>query len=471
MAAAARGAEAAGVDNLGYWLRAVPGDDLRPRPSLDGDEQVDVAIVGAGYTGLWIAYYLLVAEPSLRVLVVEKEVAGFGAAGRNAGWCVASMDPPLELLARTRGRETALRLFRAVCEAVDEIGAVAAAERLDADYVKGGSLTVTTNPAQEARMRRQLANKRRLGLGDGDFRWLSAAESNALIAVAGCRGAIYTPHCASVQPAALARRLADAVERHGGRIHEQTAALSVRPGEVLTTHGRVRAGTVVLATEGYTATLPDRARFCLPLYAWMIATEPLPDWVWQEVGWRDHEALTDGRHLSAFAVRAADGRITLGGVEFGYFFGSDVSARHEYAPRVFNALQALLHELVPQTRGARVTHCWGGPFGMSRRRWKDPALVYFDRRTGFAMVGGYFADGVAPANLAARAFVDSFLRRDTPTARLPLVSDVPRAWEPEPLRWLALSLSFRALRAADIAEGRRGRPTLRGAIIDRLYGE
>ena len=203
------------------WLDTVPGS-LDPRPALPGDLQCDVAIVGAGYTGLWTAYYLRRADPSLRIAILESEIAGFGASGRNGGWCSALFAAEPARLAREHGRSAAIAMQRAMFDTVDEVGKVSADEGIDCHFVKGGTTRFATNAAHVARLRSEIDDTRALGFTDDDDRWLDAASARERIDVVGQLGAAHTPHCAAIHPARLARGLADVVERAGVSLFEQT---------------------------------------------------------------------------------------------------------------------------------------------------------------------------------------------------------------------------------------------------------
>ncbi|HEX2156010.1 MAG TPA: FAD-dependent oxidoreductase, partial [Actinomycetes bacterium] len=269
------------------WLDGVADDGgpLVARPPLPGPVDVDVAVVGAGYTGLWTAYYLKRADPGLRVAVLEREVAGFGASGRNGGWCSAFMAMDREGLAAKTGRGAVIALQRAMFGTVDEVGRVAGQEGIDCHYVKGGALQVAASPVQLARLQAGVGHARRWGMGPDDQRLLGRDEAERRVRVAGLLDAAYTPHCATVDPARLARGLAGVVERLGVPIYEATPVTRIRPGGADTTRGPVRAEIVVRATEGYGATLPGLRRSVLPLYSLMLATEPLPAEAWEEIGW------------------------------------------------------------------------------------------------------------------------------------------------------------------------------------------
>lgn len=452
--------------DLSLWLDDA-GDDLRPRPGLGGGLDVDVAIVGAGYTGLWTAYYLLRADPRLRVALIEKEIAGFGASGRNGGWCSALFAAPLQKIARGYGRDSAIAMQKAMFETVDEIGGVLNAEGIDADWRKGGTLTLATAPPQLDRVRAELDEDRRWGFGEDDFRWLSREEVADRVRVEGALGARFTPHCARIHPAKLVRALASKVEELGAVIYERTPVTALTPRRASTPGGRVTADVVVRATEGYTAALPGMRRELLPLYSLMIATERLSAEVWDQIGWNGCETLHDGRHLLIYAQRTADGRIAIGGRGAPYHFGSRVSDVDERDKRVFNSLRAVLVELWPPVAGARITHSWGGCLGVPRDWFTS---VGYERAAGLAWAGGYVGDGVATANLAGRTLRDLILRRDTDLLRLPWVNHRSRRWEPEPLRWLGVNLGLKAMAYADRVEERSGKPTKRGDLVKRLIG-
>ena len=295
------------------WLDRLEGDPLVPRPALPGPREVDVAVVGAGYTGLWTAYYLRRADPGLRVVVLEREVAGFGASGRNGGWCSAFMAMNRKEVARRAGRGAVIALQREMFDTVDEVGRVAEREGIDCRYVKGGALEVVTSPVQLARLEDGIRHARQWGMGPDDLWLLGRDEAERRVRVAGLLNAALTPHCAAVDPARLARGLAGVVERLGVPIYESTPVTRIRPGRADTTRGPVRAEVVVRATEGYTATLPGSRRAVLPLYSLMVATEPLPDHVWDEIGWSGRETMAAGGHQFTYAQRTRDGRIALGG--------------------------------------------------------------------------------------------------------------------------------------------------------------
>lgn len=445
----------AGYRDLSLWHEQHPSD-WRPRPTLPGDTAVDVAIVGAGYTGLWTAYWLLRADPTLRVAVLEREVAGFGASGRNGGWCSALFPTSWRRLAREGGEVGARDMQRALEETVASVGRDAADEGIDCAFALGGTVSLARGTAQLARARAHVADARAHGFGPDTLDLLDADRARARVGAEGVLGAVTSDHCAALDPARLVRGLAEAVERRGGRIHEQTPVLSVEPGRVVTTHGTVTAEVVLPAVEGYTPQLPGHRRDLVPVYSLMLATEPLPDELWAGLGLADRATFTDERHLTIYGQRTADGRIAFGGRGAPYHLGSRVSPTYDRDQRVHAALRAALVDLFPVLRDVRVTHTWGGNLGVPRDWFPSVGL---DRATGMAWAGGYVGDGVAASHLAGRTVADLVLGHDTARTRLPWVRRRTRRWEPEPLRWAGVSGVTALMTYADRAETRTGRPS------------
>lgn len=424
-----------------------------PRPPLPGPREADVCIVGAGFTGLWTAYYLKKASPDARVVVLEQRFAGFGASGRNGGWCVNSITGGRERYLATHGRTAVVAFQQAMNDTVDEVIAVAAAEGIEADIVEGGEFTVARTPAQVARMRAFHASE--LRWPQTGIELLGADEANDRIAIDGALGATWQPHCARLHPAKLARGLAAVVESLGVTIHEDTTVTAIGPGTVHTDRGIVRAPAIVRATEGFTANLPAEHRTWLPMNSSMIVTEPLPAAVWAQIGWDGAQTLGDYAHVYMYAQRTADDRIAFGGRGVPYRYGSRVDTDGVTQERTIEALTGLLRSFFPAAAGAAVDHAWAGVLGVPRD-WT--ATVGFDHATGVGWAGGYVGTGVATTNLAGRTLTDLVLGRDSDLTALPWVGRRVRRWEPEPLRWLGVQAIYAAYRAADRQE-RGGRPT------------
>lgn len=439
-----------------------------PRPALPGSASYDVAIVGAGFTGLWTAYYLNRADPTLRIAVLEAEVAGFGASGRNGGWCSALFPTPWRVLVRDSSPAEALRLHRTMADTVTEVGRVVAEEGIDAHFHRGGTVTLARSAAQSARLHDEIRTARERGFTEDDLRPLDRDEARSMIAASDVVGGLFTPHCAAIHPARLVRGLARVVEERGVHLFEQTRVTQVRPRAALTDLGTVAADVVVRATEGYTPTLPGARRSVAPVYSLMVATAPLPAATWETIGLADRPTFSDGRHVIVYGQRTADGRIAFGGRGAPYHFGSRVRASQDEEPRVFAMLRRTLTELLPQLGEVETTHAWGGPLGIARD-WA--ASVGLDRTTGLAWAGGYVGDGVGTSNLAGRTLADLVLERDTALVSLPWVDHRSRRWEPEPLRWIGINAGLRAMQVADWEEARTGRPSrIARAMAPLIHG-
>ena len=452
------------------WLDQLV-DPIGARPPLDGD--VDVAIVGGGYSGLWSAHSMLRAEPSLRVLVIERDMVGFGASGRNGGWCVGELAGGLGGAVATWGRDAGVALTRAIIDTVDEIGRVVAAEGIDCGFEPGGVLRLARTAPQLRRQRDELDEYRHHGFGEDVLRSLGVAEATDRLSATGVLGGLHYAPGARVQPAQLVCGLAGAVERLGGTIVERTAAVDIRPGSpaarpvVVTDRGAVRADVVVRATEAYTRDLPGLRRALVPLYSLMVATAPLDAATWESIGLRRRETFADDRRMVIYGQRTTDDRIAFGGRGAPYRFGSGIDPVTESRSDVHDRIAATLVDLLPQLAGVEITHRWGGVLGVPRD-WRPS--VGFDRSRGLAWVGGYVGEGVAAANLAGRTIADLVVRPDSELAALPWVQHRSPRWEPEPLRWMAINGARRLAGWIDAQESERARTPRLASVLDRIVG-
>jgi len=463
-AGAAGGARAAGgYRGLSYWHDSVAsaGDPLERRPGLDGDTDADIAIVGGGLTGLWTAWYLHEREPDARILVLEREIAGFGASGRNGGWCSALFPRSTASLAAGHGRDAALAMRRAMIDTVGEVGRASAEAGIDCDYVRGGTVVYARSAAQERAARGEVADAAAYGVDP--LEWWDAGRVRA----ADARGAVYDPNCARLHPAKLVRGLARALEARGVRIAEGTTVTRVAPGRVWTDRGVVSCDRAVIALEGYGAGLPQTHRRILPLFSLMIATEPLPAAFWEEVDIPHGRTFSDYRHLIVYGQRTADDRLAFGGRGARYHWGSAIRPDYDRVERVFAHLRRTLGELFPSLGDAAVTHRWGGPLGVPRD-WH--AAVRYDPATRIGWAGGYVGDGLSTTNLAGRTLAELLTDADTELTRLPWVGHRSPDWEPEPLRFLGANAGLVAMTAADAEERVTGRASLVARAMGPLIG-
>lgn len=456
------------------WEATAAPRQPRAALGLTDHEAVDVAVVGAGFTGLWSAYHLLQADPSLSVLVIDAGHVGFGASGRNGGWCSALFPVSTAGLVNRHGHEQASAMRAACRQAVDDVLAVAAREGIEIGAAKGGTVVVARNAAGVASAEAEVAESARLGLDRLDL--LSAVETAERVGAQGVRAATYTPDCARLHPVKLVQGLAETVEARGGRIVEDTRVIAVEPGRVRTTRGDVRARSIVRATEGFTPTIAGAARDIVPVYSLVLATPVLPAHVWSEIGLDRGETFSEQQHLVVYGQRTADDRLVFGGRGAPYHWGSTIAPRFDRVGSVHRALARNLLSLFPVLRnrsgparieGLPVQFTWGGALGIPRD-WHPS--VTFDERTRVATAGGYVGDGVALTHLAGATIGDLLLGRSSERTRLPWVNHRSPRWEPEPWRWLGVNAGLRLAKAADATETISGRPGLLSHALSALTG-
>ena len=449
-----------------FWLET-SGDDLTPRPGLSGSITADVAILGAGYSGLWTAYYLLRREPGLKVVVVEKEIAGFGASGRNGAWCTSEFPSSPHTLAKRYGRETARATVHAMQETVTEVGRVARDEGLDIDFAHDGCLLIARGPHQRPAIDSGYAGLKELDLHHG-VRLLDAEAARSMLNVTGLTGAMFLPNTATIHPGRLVRGLARVVERLGGTIYEQTPVVDVQTGgrpALVASRGTVFAKTVVLCGEAYLSQLAMTARQVLPVYSLITLTEPLSEADWAEIGWRERFCVASCRYQVDYLSKTADGRILFGGRGAPYRYGSAIKDEMDHHGPTHRMLQDNVREWFPRLKDVRFTHTWGGPLGWPRDFMPTVSL---DRRTGVASARGFTGNGVSTTNLAGRILADLITERRSPITELPLVNHRSRNWEPEPLRYLGVRLVQREYARLDAKAEQTGIAPSGRSLAERL---
>lgn len=450
------------------WADTLPAELAAPLGHpLASDVDADVAIVGAGYTGLWTAYYLQRHAPGIRIALIDAQEAGFGASGRNGGWCSALFPASIGKIARRYGREAAINMQNAMHDIVKATQDVATAEGWEIDAAGGGTIVAARTLVQWQRAQAEIETWRDFGFDCDHYALLDREQTIAQLGATDVLGGTYTPHCLAINPAKLVRSLARTVTQSGATIYEHSPATSLSAGIVRTKHGSVRAPFVVRATEGYTASLAHHTRTLAPVYSLMLATEPLPEDLWQHIGLSRRQTFSDYRHLIIYGQRTADDRIAFGGRGAPYHFGSKVRPEFDRDPQVFADLWHTLTDLFPVLAGHQVTHTWGGPLGIPRDWFASCGL---DAATGLAHSGGYVGDGVGTSHLGGRTVADLILGRKTQRTRLPWVGHHSPRWEPEPLRWLGTNIGLHTMTSADAVEDRTGAPSRRARVFSRLLG-
>lgn len=445
---------------------------VTPRRSLDAHIDVDVCIVGGGYTGLWTARELKRRDPSLRIAVVEKTVCGFGASGRNGGWVSALFPVSDEQISRNFGTELCSHQRTMLQRSVQNLGGSLKADGIDANFRRGGTLTFARSEVQASRLQSAVQSAHESGVSADDLMWLNKEQARERGHLHGSLGATYSPHCARVHPAKLVQGLSDVCEALGVQIFENSTVTRIVPRnrrhqpEVITPQGSIHAEFVIRATEGFSSTFSGERRTVAPIYSLMIASEPQSDEFWNEVGFSKYETFADDRHLIIYGQRTDDNRIAFGGRGSPYHFGSTIEERFDSNQKVFSDLGKTLRELFPTLSG-EITHQWGGPLGMPRDLMPSVALDY---GTGIGSAGGYTGDGVTLSYVAGNALADLITMPTIATdfTRLPFVQHHSKKWEVEPFRWLGVNAGLALAKRADHVENRKGRVSKASSLLGRL---
>lgn len=429
------GAEASRSSN--FWLETC-GDDMSLRPALSGDVTVDVAILGGGFSGLWTAYHLLRGDPSLEIAIVERAFCGFGASGRNGGWCSPRFPVDVGALVKRVGPQRARDTIGAQKQAVRDIGQLCEEEGIDAHYRANGLLSVARGEAQLADLKATFRTYERLGLSQ-DNRLLDADETFERVHISKLTGGMETRAGASIHPGRLVRGLARAVERRGATIYEGSPAVRIAPGgrpAIVTETGTVRARrAVVAAAEAYLTGLPAFHRALMPMSSMIVMSSPLSEAQWREIGWAGGESLSSQAHTKDYLTRTQDGRILYGSRGAPYLYGSRMPEAALCDEETFAWMRDTVREWWPVLRDVDFPHQWGGFLGVPRD-WMP--TVSFDPSAGLGQLHGYAGRGVTTSFLSARLLAGLIGGWATGLEDLPLHRQHTPRWEIEPFRWMGV---------------------------------
>jgi glycine/D-amino acid oxidase-like deaminating enzyme len=411
----------------------------------------DVAIIGGGFSGLWSAFHLINLNPNLKIAVFEANVFGFGASGRNGGW--ASSDYPVSraTLVKRHGLERTAALFAALNSSISEIGEFSQRFAPKSHFTKSGTLMFARNAAQERRLRHS---------ADEFHIWKSAEELSKLIRVSDARGGLFNPECATVNPMGLLQGLYEYLKLRGVELFDNSFATPISSG-VLVNSQSIKANVIIQATEVY----GTAGRAFIPLYSQMVATEPLPQGFWDEVGVKERFTFAEGSHLINYAQRTSDNRLAIGGRGATYPFKSQLREGKEYTSSVHENIRQLAKRWFPQLKNVSFTHAWGGAVAITRD-WEP--YIQFDASTGFGRLGGYAGDGVTMSYLAAKIMGNLVVGNTNDLTELHFVNRKIRNWEPEPLRYFAVNSLVKLSGVADREEALTNRPSVVSKVIAPL---
>jgi glycine/D-amino acid oxidase-like deaminating enzyme len=439
-------------------------------PSLQGDVDVDVAIVGGGYTGLWTALALRERDPSLRIAVLEKEIAGWGPSGRNGGF-LHGYWTHVSRLRSALGKERTIELCRVAERVVPAVRAFCSARGEDVWLREGGYLKVSAAPSQDAAVEKVVAATRALGAEEECIPLTADDVATRVRSPRFRRGAFFRDG-ATVQPARLARALRRAALSEGVALYERTPAVRLAAGSpslLETPGGRVRTDEVVVATNAWAAGWSPISRRLTNFGSYVVLTEPVPDLL-EEIGWTGGESISDGRMFVHYFRTTADGRVVMGSGSGPIGRGGRIDSRFTNDRGTAARAELGLRKLLPGLADARVTHAWGGPIDVS-----SDHLPFFGTLPGARVHygAGYSGSGVGASWLGGQILASLVTRAKDEYTALPLVTRRVPNLPPDPIKSLGGALVRRAILACEEAEedgGRSSLPARAAATLPRLAG-
>jgi glycine/D-amino acid oxidase-like deaminating enzyme len=445
---------------LPWWIEdALAAEGGRAEsPALDGDHEVDVAIVGGGYTGLWTALGVRERNPSLRVAVFEAEYCGAGPSGRNGGFLETYWPAFGELRARF-GDEAALRLATLSERIPDAVAALGE----DVWLRRGGMVMVSTGGWQDAHVERAVEVARAAGRPERAIR-LSPAEVGSRCRSSFFGGGVLFPDCSTVHPGRLVRALRRTALAAGVEVYEGTRVSAVEPGVLTTAGGTVRAAEIVVATNAaMTDWRPVRGRLTV-FGSYIVLTEPVPELV-AEIGWTGGEAIVDARMFLHYFRTTNDGRVLMGSGSGPIGWGNRIGRRFTHDVPSAARAELGLRRLLPDLAAARVERAWGGPIDVSADHLP---FVGTAAGTRIHFAAGYSGNGVGPSWLTGQALASLVTRTDDEFSRLPLVRRTGARVPPEPIRFLGGAAIRRAILACEEAQEAGRKPPLAGRAVGAL---
>lgn len=428
---------------LSLWLDTY--GPYSPEPSLKGDHEVDIAVIGGGFTGVATAYELKRAEPSLRIAVLEAKTVGFGASGRNGSFAMTVVGLGFGVTAMLRGKQFLKAAHQYMMKAVDHLDDLIRRENLDCDRIRPGFLRTATTKGYIKRIRHDVELMNSLGFDD--IYWLNAEEVRDRVNSDKYLGALWEPRMVLINPAKLVRAEKKLAMDTGVRFFENTPVLEItsRPGfKIKSPEGTMSAEKVVFATNAYSHLFPDLKWKQVPAFTYMIATEPLTDKQLAPIGWKGFEGVEDARNLVHYYRLTPDKRLVMGGGPVGLTWANSLNKDSD--EDAWNHLENHIHFLFPSLSDVNITHRWGGPFSVTANL--TPSLGYLgDKRAVYSL--GCIGHGVSLSHLNACTLRDLILERQSELLDCPFVNRKVIPWPPEPLRMMTAAALRGYLRAED----------------------
>jgi glycine/D-amino acid oxidase-like deaminating enzyme len=442
------------VEQSCYWLAT--REERTAEPKLQGRQQCEVAIVGAGFTGLWTAHFLRQLQPILDIAIVEQSVCGYGASGRNAGIISSSIDHSHSLAVAHFGKEDAAKLAKIGHANIRELAEFAH----DCDVELTGQLCFALTPAHVEDLKHSVETSNELEVAGG--RVLSREEAQAEVNSPIYLGAAYSPGGGIINPMKLVDKLRRAATASGARLLEQTKVIAIHGGTITALSGSLEAKKVVLATDAYTHHLfPELLWRFIPLYDYAIVSEPLTAEQHQGIGWKNRQGATDGRSFFNYYRLTADNRIVWGTSEAVYYPPNKVDLSCDHSQKHYDELRSSFNRHFPYLADLKFPYAWGGPIASTTR-----LTPFFGSLEGGQVIYalGYTGHGIGTTRLAGKILAHMALARNTELAQLKMVQKKPFPYPPEPLRSLAVKAVTRSLQNVDAG----GQPNALLKVLDAL---
>jgi glycine/D-amino acid oxidase-like deaminating enzyme len=435
-----------------YWLATY--GPYTPNPPVQGNLKVDVAIIGGGFTGLSTAYNLRKDNPGMKVAVLEAEVIGFGASGRNGGFSMTLFGLEPAVTKSLFGHQRTVEAHRYMERAVDYVDALIKEHKIQSDYWFPGFLRAATTPGYVKRIQHDLQILTSMGITG--IEWIDAGKIRAEVDSPLFLGGWWEPRSGLLNPAKQARELKRIAMETGAEIYEETPVTEIhRDGQFTLTcacptgagkapGGTVTADKIVFATNAYSHLIPQLRTKQVPAFTHMVVTEPLTQKQLEAIGWKNRQGIEDARNLVHYFRLTIDNRIAMGGSDVSITYGRDME--RDLNPRTFADLERDVVLLFPHLKGITFTHRWGGPVSVPVDM--APAIGHIGNQRAIYSLG-CVGHGVSMTHLNGKTISDMILEKKTDLTDVWFVNRKMIPWPPEPLRLVASQAIRGYLRAED----------------------
>jgi glycine/D-amino acid oxidase-like deaminating enzyme len=414
-----------------FWLATY--GEYTPNTPLKGELDVDVAIIGGGFTGLSTAYHLRRDEPTMKVVLLEAEVIGFGASGRNGGFSMTLFGLEPAVTKALFGHQRTVEAHRYMERSVDLVDALVREHNIQSDYEFPGFLRAATTPGYVQRIQHDLEILTSMGISG--IEWIDADRIRAEVDSPLFLGGWWEPRCGLLNPAKHVRELKRIALEVGTEIYEETPVMDIKRGNkfaLTTPSGMVRSDKVVFATNAYSHLIPQLRSKQIPAFTHMVVTEPLTEEQLASIGWKNRQGIEDARNLVHYFRLTSDNRIAMGGSDVSISYGRDME--RDLNPRTFEDLERDVVRIFPTLKGIRFTHRWGGPVSVPVDM--APAIGCLgDWRAIYSL--GCVGHGVSSTHLNGKTICDLLLEYKTDLTEVWFVNRRMIPWPPEPLRLIA----------------------------------